>query len=405
MAKKRILILGGGFGGVYVAVHLGKMLSQRELEETEIALVNRENYIVFQPLLPEVISGSVELNHVIAPIRRMAPRANLYTRDIESIDPVARTVTLSPGVRPTPLTLSYDHLVIAMGTRLDYSKIPGMREHASPFKYLGDALYLRNQLVRMLEEAEAESDPEIRKRLLTFVVAGGGFSGVECIAEMNDFLREAVGAYHNIAEHDLRLILLQRGERILPEVTESLAAFAHRLLEKRGVEIRLGAGLKAVSASAVVVEDKQTRRDGNYRHTHGCRHGACGTSSDPHGAALAARQGPHRRRSDDRGSRLARGLGDWRLRGHQASGRKYCATHGPARPAPGQDLRREYRRVLSGRRQRSTSASPVWESWDPLAGVPRSRKFSAFVSRGFLPGCCGAAFTSRSFQDSTASFA
>ena len=258
MKKKRILILGGGFGGVYVAVHLGKLLSQRELEETEIALVNRENYIVFQPLLPEVISGSVELNHVIAPIRRMAPRASLYTRDIESIDPVARTVTLSPGARPTPLTLSYDHLVIAMGTRLDYSKIPGMREHASPFKYLGDALYLRNQLVRMLEEAEAESDPETRKRLLTFVVAGGGFSGVECIAEMNDFLREAVGAYHNIAEHDLRLILLQRGERILPEVTESLAAFAHRLLEKRGVEIRLGAGLKAVSANAVVVEDKQT---------------------------------------------------------------------------------------------------------------------------------------------------
>jgi NADH dehydrogenase FAD-containing subunit len=85
VTKKRILILGGGFGGVYVAVHLGKMLSQRELDETEIALVNRENYIVFQPLLPEVISGSVELNHVIAPIRRMAPRANLYTRDIESI--------------------------------------------------------------------------------------------------------------------------------------------------------------------------------------------------------------------------------------------------------------------------------------------------------------------------------
>ena len=86
-----------------------------------------------------------------------------------------------------------------MGTRLDYSKIPGMREHASPFKYLGDALYLRNQLVRMLEEAEAESDPESRKSLLTFVVAGGGFSGVECIAEMNDFLREAVSAYHNIS--------------------------------------------------------------------------------------------------------------------------------------------------------------------------------------------------------------
>ena len=236
------------------------MLSKQELEQTEIALVNRENYIVFQPLLPEVISGSVELNHVITPIRRMAPRASLYTRDIESIDPVARRVTLSPGIRPTTLTLDYDQLVIAMGTRLDYSKIPGMREHASPFKYLGDALYLRNQLVRMLEEAEAESDPECRRRLLTFVVAGGGFSGVECIAEMNDFLREAVRAYHNISERDVRLILLQRGERILPEVTPSLAAFAHRLLVNRGVEIRLGAGLQAVTANAVVVEDKQTGR-------------------------------------------------------------------------------------------------------------------------------------------------
>ena len=260
MTKKRILILGGGFGGVYVAVHLGKMLSQRELEETEIALVNRENYIVFQPLLPEVISGGVELNHVIAPIRRMARQAHLYTRDIESIDLNSRTVTLSPGARPTTLTLNYDHLVIAMGTRLDHSKIPGMREHASPFKYLGDALYLRNQLVRMLEEAEAESDSETRKRLLTFVVAGGGFSGVECIAEMNDFLRNAVSAYHNIAQRDLRLILLQRGDRILPEVTPSLAAFAHKLLAKRGVEIRLGADLKAVTANAVVVEDKRSRQ-------------------------------------------------------------------------------------------------------------------------------------------------
>ena len=258
--KRRVLILGGGFGGVYVAVHLGKLLSKKELEEIEIALVNRENYIVFQPLLPEVVSGSVELNHVIAPIRRMAPRARLFTRDVESIDPGQRIVTLAPGIRPSTTSLHYDHLVIALGTRLDHSKIPGMREHAHPFKYLGDALYLRNQLVRALEEAEVETDPDMRRRLLTFVVAGGGFSGVECIAEMNDFLRDAVHVYHNISEKDLRLILLQRGERILPELTESLAAFAQKLLAKRGVEVRLGAGLKAASADAVVVEDKRSGR-------------------------------------------------------------------------------------------------------------------------------------------------
>src|SRR5262249_39647938 len=140
-AKKRILILGGGFGGVYAAVHLGKLLSAKEHEEYEIGLVSRENYIVFQPLLPEVISGSVELNHVIAPIRRMAPKAQLYTREVESIDPVNKTVRLAAGVRPTALTLDYEHLVVALGTDLDYTKIPGMREHAHPFKYLGDALY------------------------------------------------------------------------------------------------------------------------------------------------------------------------------------------------------------------------------------------------------------------------
>ena len=182
MSKKRVLILGGGFGGVYAAMHLGKLCTLQELEEIEIAIVSRENYIVFQPLLPEVISGSVELNHVIAPIRRIAPKARLYTRDIELIDPIARSVTLGPGARPDRFTLSYDHLVIAMGTRLDHSQIPGMREHASPFKYLGDALYLRNQLVRALEEAEIEDDPEMRERFLrqnfTLIPAAGGQSSL-----------------------------------------------------------------------------------------------------------------------------------------------------------------------------------------------------------------------------------
>lgn len=260
--KKTILILGGGFGGVYTAVYLEKLMTAAERKANEIVIVSRDNYIVFQPLLPEVISGSVQLNHVISPIRRLARTAVLYTREVEAIDLGKCTVKLSPGAKPTASVITYDHLVIALGTRLDHSKIPGMREHACPFKYLGDALYLRNQLVRVLEEAEAESDPKLRRALLTFVVAGGGFSGVECIAEMNDFLREAVQSYHQISEKDLRLILLQRGDRILPELTEGLSEFASRLLMKRGVEIQFGTSLKAVSADAVVIEiasSQQTR--------------------------------------------------------------------------------------------------------------------------------------------------
>src|SRR5271155_3156151 len=258
--KRTILILGGGFGGVYTAVHLEKLMTAAERELVEIIIVSRDNYIVFQPLLPEVISGSVELNHVISPIRRLAKTARLFTREVEAIDIANRTVKLSPGAGHAPSMITYDHLVIALGTRLDHGKIPGMREHACPFKYLGDALYLRNQLVRALEEAELESDPELRRALLTFVVAGGGFSGVECIAEMNDFLREAVRSYHQISEKDLRLILLQRGDRILPELTEGLSAFAHELLMERGVEILLGGSLKAVSADAVVIEDAKTKQ-------------------------------------------------------------------------------------------------------------------------------------------------
>src|SRR5271170_1096913 len=252
--KKTILILGGGFGGVYTAVHLEKLMTAAEREVIEIIIVSRDNYIVFQPLLPEVISGSVALNHVISPIRRLAKTARLLTREVEAIDIANRTVKLSPGAKRAPSTLTYDHLVIALGTQLDYSKIPGMREHACPFKYLGDALYLRNQLVRALEEAEAESDPELRRAWLTFVVAGGGFSGVECIAEMNDFLREAMQSYHHINQKDLRLILLQRANRILPELTEGLSEFASRLLMKRGVKIQFGTSLKAVSADSAVIE-------------------------------------------------------------------------------------------------------------------------------------------------------
>ena len=257
--KKTIVILGGGFGGVYTAVYLEKFMTAQERADFEIVIVSTDNYIVFQPLLPEVISGSVELNHVIAPIRRLAKTARLYSREVESIDLANRTVRLTPGAKPLPLTIRYDHLVIALGNCLDSEKIPGMRDHAHPFKYLRDALWLRNQLVNALEEAETETDPELRRALLTFVVGGGGFSGVECIAEMNDFLREAVRSYHNIGEKDLRFVLLQRGGRILPELTEGLGEFAYRLLVKRGVEIQLGASLMAVSANEVVVEDAKTK--------------------------------------------------------------------------------------------------------------------------------------------------
>ncbi len=257
--KKRILILGGGFAGVYTAMYLDKGMTASERENVEVTIVSNENYIVFQPLLPEVISGTIETLHCITPIRRLARKATLYTRSIEEIDLVNKTVRLAPEYQPKSIHLKFDELVIGLGTRLNYDLVPGMREHAIPFKYLGDALRLRNEAVGVLEEASVETDPVERRKLLTFVVGGGGFSGVECIAELNDFLHAALKAYPNIRKDEVRCILLQSADRILPELGEGLALYAQKILAKRGVDIRLNVRLKAVSDDGALVQNKATK--------------------------------------------------------------------------------------------------------------------------------------------------
>ncbi|HSG91180.1 MAG TPA: FAD-dependent oxidoreductase [Pseudomonadales bacterium] len=257
--RHRILILGGGFAGVYTAKFLASGLRRAERARVEITIVSNENYMVFQPLLPEVVSGTIEMLHVITPIRRMARAAQLYTREIEAIDVRRKRVRLAPGFVPRPMELEYDELVVCLGTQLNFDLVPGMREHALPFKYLGDALRLRNDAVHVLEEADIEQDPEEKRKLLTFVVAGGGFSGVECMAELHDFLHSAVRAYENIAPEELNCILVQSGQRILPELQEQLALYAQRILTKRGIDLRLNTRMTAVSADAVIVTDKTTQ--------------------------------------------------------------------------------------------------------------------------------------------------
>jgi NADH dehydrogenase len=254
--RQRIVVVGGGFAGVYAAKYLCRQLRRARILDVEVALVSRENYLVFQPLLPEVIAGGVQMLHTISPIRRIVPDVALHVRAVQEIDLSGGTLTLEPGFIPRYHELGFDHLVVALGTVLAGAKVPGLKEHAIPFKYLGHALRLRHQLVHVLEEAAITVDPEERERLLTFVVAGGGFSGVECIAEMHDFLHHAVKAFSSIWPEDLRLILLQSGKEILPEMKPKLAGFAHRILEKRGVDIRLQTRLTAVTAQTAITLDK-----------------------------------------------------------------------------------------------------------------------------------------------------
>jgi NADH dehydrogenase len=250
----RILILGGGFGGVYTALTLEKIL-KRELKrgEVQIGLVSRDNYLTFQPMLPEVVSGSIGILDTITPIRRLCPRTDLYTRAIEEIDLGRRRVTLASGVGSRQLQLEYDHLVIALGNVTSFAGQQGLSEHALPFKYLGDALALRNHVIHALEEADIERDPKARQGLLTFVVAGGGFSGVEAVAELNDFVRSAAKSFRNVQPEEIRVVLLHAGSLILPELPKNLAEFAQRLLMKRGVELRLNTRLAGATAEAALL--------------------------------------------------------------------------------------------------------------------------------------------------------
>jgi len=251
--RKRIVILGGGFAGVYTAQYLEKALGHSE--DFEITLVNKENYFVFQPMLPEVISGSIGLLDTVSPLRRLLPRTSLHIRDIEAIDLKTKTVMTSPGFRPHPHVIAYDYLVLALGNVTDFRGLRGLPEHALPFKNLADALYLRNHVIRALEEAAIEDDDMmLRQQLLTFVVAGGGFSGVEVAAELNDFVREIARNYRGIDPKEVRVVLVHSQDRILPELPADLAIFAQNILMKRGVEIMLNTRLEAATGEEAVLQ-------------------------------------------------------------------------------------------------------------------------------------------------------
>ena len=253
LGRKRILILGGGFGGVNTARSFRKAL--RDRTDIEVALVNDENYTVFQPMLAEVISGSLGVLDTVVPIRDLCPQITLYVRQVESIDLERQVVITSHAFRPQNDEIPYDHLVLALGTMENFSIIRGLPEHGMHFKNLGDALVLRNHLIHLLEQADVEQDDELRRAMLTFVVAGGGFSGVEAIAEMNDYVRNVAERYANLDPAEVRMVLLQGGDRILPELSERLSFYAQRKLEDGQVDVRLNTLLTAVTADEAILRD------------------------------------------------------------------------------------------------------------------------------------------------------
>ncbi len=246
---RRVVILGGGFGGVAVARRLEQLLPQAP--DLDVTLVNQSNYLLFTPMLAEVAAGSVQAGSIGAPLRAVCPRTRFVRAQVVGIDPATRTVGLRTAVGEE--ALPYDHLVLALGAVSDVLSLPGVAERALTLKTLEDAVRLRQHVLAQLEQADLTADPAERRRLLTFVVAGGGFAGVEAIAGMASLVRSVLGYYRRIRPGEPRFVLVHSRARVLPELKPQLSRYAHRKLEARGIEFRLDARVVAATDGAVAL--------------------------------------------------------------------------------------------------------------------------------------------------------
>ena len=229
---KKLVIVGGGFAGTRTA----QLLEHTLPPDWTLTLISQENFITFNPLLPEVVGASIMPSHVIAPHRQMIHCSHVCMAQVSEIDTTARLLHyLGEG----PGELHYDQLVLTCGTNANLDIVRGMSQNALPLKTVGDALFLRNHIIARLEQAELQPDPEHRRWLTSFIVVGGGFSGVETAGELGDFLYASLKYYKRIRREDLRIVLLHSGERLLPELSESLGRFTLRKMRGRGIDVRL----------------------------------------------------------------------------------------------------------------------------------------------------------------------
>ena len=244
-----VLILGAGFGGISLARELARLTQTDRC--LDIHLVNQENYFVFQPMLPEVVSCAIEPSHILNPLRHLCPNVTVHLATIANIDLKCRAVTLVGTDSRRPWELSYDHLAITLGLTMNLQTVPGMADHALPLKTLGDAFHLRNHVLSRLEEANSESDEALRQAILTFVTIGGGFSGVETMAALNDMVKAALSYYPKAQATGARMVLIHSRASILNELEPGLAQFARQKLEEHGVECRLGTTVTEITPHSV----------------------------------------------------------------------------------------------------------------------------------------------------------
>lgn len=253
---QRILILGGGFAGLNAARHLETLLAGRP--DVRITLVSRDNYSLFTPMLAEVAGGGIEPSHIVNPVRGFLKRTEFREGIVRRIDLERQLVETEHPQSHAPSILPYDRLVIALGSVTNYRGLPGVKEHAFGLKTMADAQAVRDHVLSVLEQAALVEEPVQRSCLLTFVIAGGGFSGAELCGALKDYIDRALRLYPTIDPREVRLVLTHPGPRILPEVGEELGEYAGAALVRRGVELRLNTKVTSATAHSVTFDDGET---------------------------------------------------------------------------------------------------------------------------------------------------
>jgi NADH:ubiquinone reductase (H+-translocating) len=263
----RVLVCGGGFVGVYAALRLERRLRD---PGDEIVLVNPENYLQYQPFLPEAASGTIEPRHVVVALRQVLRRTRLVVGEAQNVDHDARRAhvrVLGGG----SLELPYDEVVLAPGSVSRVLPVPGLAERAVGFKTIDEAIHLRNDVLARLEAAAETTDPERRRALLTFLFVGGGYAGVEALAELEDLFRDALKRYPELSHDRPRWVLVEATDRILPETDARLAEYAKRRLARRGIEIRLETRLESAEHGIMRLSNGESFRAETLVWTTGVR--------------------------------------------------------------------------------------------------------------------------------------
>ncbi|WP_328926433.1 NAD(P)/FAD-dependent oxidoreductase [Streptomyces sp. NBC_00190] len=254
--RTRILVVGGGYVGMYTSLRLQRKL---RADEAEVTVVTPEPYMTYQPFLPEAAAGSISPRHVVVPLRRVLGKCRIVIGEAQRIDHAKRTATVTTLATEEegagPVEIEYDELVLAPGSISRTLPIPGLADYAIGFKTVEEAIGLRNHVIEQMDIASSTRDPAIRDAALTFVFVGGGYAGVEALAELEDMARYAARYYHNVKAEDMKWVLVEASDRILPEVGPEMGVYTVRELRRRGIDVRLETRLESCENRVAVLSD------------------------------------------------------------------------------------------------------------------------------------------------------